>query len=180
MKKTGASLLEMLVTMGLMLVAIVVAGGLFTNYSRVSAFSAVRDQARRSSEDALAAMREDIEAAHSLTPGTNSLDLVRIDHSLPHRFDPSAGDWVVRSLTQFRSRVEYRLVGDTLVRSSLPPAPNPRVDSILAYDVHGFRVSLSTDPEVLELYTVELTLAGDRHGLLRTSQTSIARMTYLP
>ncbi|MFN8608413.1 MAG: type II secretion system protein [Vulcanimicrobiota bacterium] len=180
--KRGVTLLEMLVTMALILVVIVVAGGLFTNYSRLSNFRSLRDRARHAGEDALLVMREDIESARSLNiPGNGQLKVVRVDHAIPNRLAPVAvGDnWWAHS-QDFLMTVHYHLDGDALVRTTQPNTVDPQVDAVLAHEVVGMNVSLAADPEVQDLYTVRLGMRGDRSSLLLTIETDVARMTYLP
>lgn len=180
--RRGATLLEMLVTLALILVVIVVAGGLFTSYSRISASRGVRDRARQSAEDVLAVLRDDLEAAHKVTLNApDDFELVRINHAMPGRLlrVPDDKDWIVES-QKFTTRVRYHRVQDALVRSVLPQAPEVAVDSVLAHDIVGFRVEPSADPEMDELYQVRVTVQGDRTMPLILAETAIARMTYLP
>lgn len=178
----GVTILEMLVTLGLMLVVMVVAAGLFTSYTRVAAFSSVRDRSRVVAEDVLLAVRADLEAAQQVAlPAPSQLDVVRIDHGLPNRLQPVAtGNWLTRS-GNFLMKVEYRKVGNDLLRSIVVPASGgSRVDATLAHEVLGFEVLPSPDPDTLGLYRVRITVQGDRHNLLRVAETWVARMTYLP
>ena len=172
----------MLVTLALILVVIVVAGGLFTSYSRLSASRGVRDRARQSAEDVIAVLRDDLEAAHSVQlTAPDDFQLVRINHGVAGRLRPvdESKDWIVESQA-FTTRVRYHRVQDALVRSVLPQAPEVAVDSVLAHDIAGFSLAPSADPEVDELYQVRITVQGDRTMPLIVAETSIARMTYLP
>lgn len=175
-------MLEMLVTMALILVVIVVAGELFINYSKVSSFQRLRDQSRHAGEDALLVIREDIEAAQNVTiPGNGQLKVERIDHAIPGRMNPlpPGGNWWLNS-QDFLMTVHYHLDGDALVRTTRPNSVDPQVDAVLAHNVVGMNVSLSADPKVLELYTVRLGMRGDRSVDVLTTETDVARMTYLP
>ncbi len=182
MIRRGASLLELLVTLALILVVIVVAGGLFTTYSRLSSARGVRDRARQSADDVILALRDDLEAAHRLDfAAADDFQLVRIHHGMAGRLQPvdPSKDWIVESQA-FNARIRYHKVNNTLVRSLLAADGQPPADSVLAHDIAGFSLTPSPDPEVKELYQLRVTVQGDRTMPLIVAETSIARMTYLP
>ncbi len=180
--RRGVSLLEMLVTLALILVVIVVAGGLFTTYSRLSQSRGLRDRARQSAEDVIACLRDDLEAAHSLTfAAPDDFEIVRINHAVTGRFYAvdKGKNWTVESQA-FTAKIRYHKVNDTVVRSVTPKSIDPPTESVLAHDVAGFSLSPSPDSEMDNLYNLRVTVQGDRTKPLIVAETSLARMTYLP